>query len=121
MGVAGAGPAGLELLALLARVKSRSGPSPGSGALVRRHLDPTGTAALTGALERSGRKLSAEVLDAAIREAKGSDKPIEVLVEDGDFYRMLSVAYSDGPRFPHLTRVDDRPDLLSQVLAPRSK
>ncbi len=90
-------------------------------ALVRRHLDPTGTAALTGALERSGRKLSAEVLDAAIREAKGSDKPIEVLVEDGDFYRMLSVAYSDGPRFPHLTRVDDRPDLLSQVLAPRSK
>jgi hypothetical protein len=38
------------------------------------------------------------------------------LVENDDYYRTLSVAYFDGPRFPHLTRVEGTPDSLSEVL-----
>ena len=67
----------------------------------------------------NGHKYSADVLDAAIREAQSTRKPISVLVENDDFYRTLSVEYYDGPRFPHLVRIDGTPDLLVTVLAPR--
>lgn len=69
----------------------------------------------------NGRKFSAEVLDAAIAAAHQDHRPIELLVETGDFYRTLHVEYFDGARFPHLTRIADRADTLSQVLTPRSK
>lgn len=67
----------------------------------------------------NGRKYSAEVLDAAILQAQSNRKPIQLLVENADFYRTLSVAYFDGPRFPHLVRIKDRPDILAQVLTAR--
>jgi len=68
----------------------------------------------------NGRKYSAEVLDAAIDAAHSDRKPIELLVVSGDFYRTLSVAYSDGARYPHLTRISSVPDYLSEVLKARS-
>jgi predicted metalloprotease with PDZ domain len=153
---------------------------------IHRHLDSTGTAALMGALERSGWKLSysvqsnasvetwqkrhnqqtlrqwsiglnldkdaqiidvisdraaaqagaspgmsiiavngqkytATVLDAAIAAAQSTHKPIALLVEDSDYYRTLSVEYFDGPRFPHLVRLEGLPDTLSTVVSPRAK
>jgi predicted metalloprotease with PDZ domain len=68
----------------------------------------------------NGRKFSAEVLDAAIAAAHQDRKPIELLVESGDYYRTLRVAYFDGARFPHLARIADRTDTLSEVLKPRT-
>jgi predicted metalloprotease with PDZ domain len=60
------------------------------------------------------------VLDAAIVAAQHNHRPIELLIESGDYYRTLSVAYFEGPRYPHLTRIEGRADTLSQVLRPRS-
>lgn len=68
----------------------------------------------------NGRKFSAEVLDAAIAAAHQDRKPIELMVESGDYYRTLSVAYFDGARFPHLTRSPNTADDLSEVLKARS-
>jgi predicted metalloprotease with PDZ domain len=68
----------------------------------------------------NGRKYSAEVLDAAIAAAKGSHKPIELLIDSGDYFRIISVPYFDGPRFPHLVRITDQPDTLSEVLKRRT-
>ncbi|HWZ64603.1 MAG TPA: hypothetical protein VNX02_16410 [Steroidobacteraceae bacterium] len=67
----------------------------------------------------NGRSFSAEVLDAAIDTAHQDRKPIELLIESADFYRTLHVEYFDGARYPHLTRIADRPDTLSEVLKPR--
>ena len=64
----------------------------------------------------NGKKFTPELLDAAIVAAKASHKPIELLVENDDYYRTLSVAYFDGPRFPHLARIEGTPDTLSEVL-----
>jgi predicted metalloprotease with PDZ domain len=69
----------------------------------------------------NGRKFTAKVLDAAIAEAQTTHKPIALLVENGDYYRTLAVEYYDGPRYPHLVRVDERPDTLSGVISPRVK
>lgn len=68
----------------------------------------------------NGRKFSAEVLDAAIAAAHQDHKPIELLVESAEFYRTLSVAYLDGPRYPHLARIPNAADHLSEVLKARS-
>jgi len=83
-------------------------------------------AALAGAapgmqvLAVNGKKFTREILDAAIVAAQSSHKPIELLVENDDYYRTLSVAYFDGPRFPHLTRVEGTPDTLTDVLKSRT-
>ena len=68
----------------------------------------------------NGRKFTGEVLDAAIAAAHQDRKPIELLVESGDFYRTLRVAYFDGARYPHLTRMANTSDLLSEVLKARA-
>ena len=154
-------------------------------ALTRRHLEPTGTAALTDALERAGwrlayspeknadvevrqkrrkwterqwsiglrldkdakiidviedraaaragaapgmtivavngRKYSTAVLDAAILAAQATRQPIALLVENDEFYRTLAVEYYDGPRYPHLERIDGRPDALAAVIGARAR
>ena len=68
----------------------------------------------------NGRKYSAEVLDAAIAAAKDDHKPIELLVDTGDYFRLISVPYFDGARYPHLTRIEARPDTLTEVLKHRT-
>jgi predicted metalloprotease with PDZ domain len=68
----------------------------------------------------NGHKYSVEVLDAAIAAARETRKPIELMVESGDYYRTLSLAYFDGARYPHLARIDERPDILAEVLKART-
>jgi predicted metalloprotease with PDZ domain len=68
----------------------------------------------------NGRKYSADVLDAAVAAAQANRKPIELLVASADYYRIVSVPYFDGPRWPHLTRIEGTADLLTQTLTPRS-
>ena len=67
-----------------------------------------------------GRKYRVEVLDSALIAAQQTHRPIELLVENDEFFRTLRVEYFDGPRFPHLTRIEARPDTLTQILKPRA-
>jgi predicted metalloprotease with PDZ domain len=69
----------------------------------------------------NGKKYDDDVLDAALIEAQKSHRPIELLVENADFYRTFALPYYDGPRYPHLVRDGDGPDQISAVLAPRVK
>jgi len=50
------------------------------------------------------RKYTQEFLLAALREARKSHQPIQLLVENTDYYRTISLPYFDGPRHPHLLR-----------------
>ena len=61
------------------------------------------------------------MLDAAIAAAHVTHQPIELMVESDDFFRTLSVPYYDGPRWPHLTQIPARPDLLAAVLKARTR
>lgn len=65
-----------------------------------------------------GRKWMPPVLHAAIKAAQGTAEPIELLVENGQFFQTYSVSYHDGDRYPHLQRVDGQPDLLELMLTP---
>ena len=58
----------------------------------------------------NGRRYTPEVLDTAIAEAHTTRHPIELMVLNDDFFRTVSVAYYDGPRWPHLTQISGHPD-----------
>jgi predicted metalloprotease with PDZ domain len=66
----------------------------------------------------NGRKYSPTVLRSALRAAQGSDQPIELLVENAQFFRTYPVAYHEGPKNPHLERVSSEPDILGDILKP---
>ena len=68
----------------------------------------------------NGKKYTPDILDTALVEAQSSHRPIDLLVENDDYYRTVSVPYFDGPRFPHLQRVEGSADTLSEVLKPHA-
>jgi predicted metalloprotease with PDZ domain len=68
----------------------------------------------------NGREYSADALRAAIRAAKGTSEPIELLIENGEFYKTYKVDYHEGLKYPHLERDASKPDLLSDILRPHA-
>lgn len=68
----------------------------------------------------NGRVYTHDGLEDAIKAAKEDGKPISLLVIADDYYHTFSVDYSGGPRYPHLVRVDGKPDLLDEIIKPRA-
>ncbi len=66
----------------------------------------------------NGRKWSPTLLSAALKSAKGSDQPIELLVENAQFFKTYAVAYHEGEKNPHLERVAGQADILGDILKP---
>jgi predicted metalloprotease with PDZ domain len=66
----------------------------------------------------NGRKWTPEVIHAAIKAGQATPAPIDLLVENGQFFQVYSVAYHDGEQNPHLERVAGRRDLLELMLTP---
>ncbi len=64
----------------------------------------------------NGRRFSPEVLRDALKAAKTGTAPIELLVENTDYYKTYKIDYHGGEKYPHLVRDDSKPDLLSEIL-----
>jgi predicted metalloprotease with PDZ domain len=67
----------------------------------------------------NGRRFTREALDTAIRDAMTSRAPIEILAQNGEFFRTFAVDYHGGARYPHLVRDESKPDTLAEVLKAR--
>lgn len=67
----------------------------------------------------NGRKWTRDTLDTALAEAKTSSAPLEILAQNGDFFRTFRIDYHGGRRYPHLVRDETKADVLSEVLAAR--
>jgi predicted metalloprotease with PDZ domain len=67
----------------------------------------------------NGRKFSAEVLRNALREGKSSSAPLELLVENTEYYKTFKLDYHGGEKYPHLVRDESKPDLLSDIIKAR--
>jgi predicted metalloprotease with PDZ domain len=69
----------------------------------------------------NGRQFSPNLLHAAIKAAQGTSQPIDLLVENAQFFKTYSVSYHDGEKHPHLERTSDQPDILGDILKPLTK
>jgi predicted metalloprotease with PDZ domain len=67
----------------------------------------------------NGRRWSPEGLREAIRAAKNTREPIELLMENDDYFRNYAVDYHGGEHYPHLV-ANSGPDLLSAIAKRRA-
>lgn len=63
----------------------------------------------------NGRRWTPEGLRDAISRTKTSTEPIELLVENEEYFRTYRVNYHDGLRYPHLERIAGKPDVLTEI------
>ncbi len=66
----------------------------------------------------NGTSYSADVLRDAVRAAHTSTAPIELIVKSGDTYRVVTIDYRGGLRYPHLERDAFHSARLDDILAP---
>ena len=63
----------------------------------------------------NGRQYSAEVLRDALKAGKTGTAPLELLIENTDYYKTYQLDYHGGERYPHLVRDESKPDLLTEI------
>ena len=64
----------------------------------------------------NGRRFSPEVLRDAIKSANTSSEPIELLVENAEYFKNYKLDYHGGEQYPHLVRDESKSDLLADIL-----
>ncbi len=67
----------------------------------------------------NGRRFSPDVLSDALKINKGTSNPLELLIENTEYYKTYRLDYHDGSKYPHLVRDESRPDVLSDILKSR--
>jgi predicted metalloprotease with PDZ domain len=78
-----------------------------------------GLAESTQLVAVNGQAYSGDAIKEAIKAAKDKGPAIELIVKNGERYRVVSIDYHGGLRYPHLERVADTPARLDDILAPR--
>jgi len=66
----------------------------------------------------NGRAWSAEFLRTAVKAAATNSAPIELLAENGDYYKTFWLDYHGGEKYPCLERDTNRLDLLDEIIRP---
>jgi predicted metalloprotease with PDZ domain len=67
----------------------------------------------------NGKRFSEDVLNDVLKAAKNGSDPIELLVENTEYYRIYKLAYHGGEKYPHLVRDESRPDVLTDIIKAR--
>lgn len=80
-----------------------------------------GIAPATRIVAVNERKFNIQLLRDAIDAAVKSTAPIDIMVEDGEFYKTYHVDYHGGQKYPSLVRDESQPDLLSAITAPHAQ
>ncbi|HYV30752.1 MAG TPA: hypothetical protein VEO53_06545 [Candidatus Binatia bacterium] len=82
--------------------------------------DKAGIGAAMKLVAVNGRRWTPAILRAALKSAKTNTAPLELLVENDDYFKACVLDYHQGEKYPHLERDATKPDLLSQILKPRT-
>jgi predicted metalloprotease with PDZ domain len=69
----------------------------------------------------NGRAFTPGLLRTAIQDAKGNGPAIDLIVENTGYFKLVSINYHDGERYPQLERVDAIPNRLDDILQPLTK
>ncbi len=62
------------------------------------------------------RKFTKEILRDALKLETQNSTPLELLAQNGEFFRTYSVGYHGGERYPYLEREVSKPDLLTAII-----
>ncbi len=62
---------------------------------------------------------SKDALEDAVKAAKTGKDPIRLMVKEFNRYRTVNLDYHDGLRYPHLERIEGKPDYLTPIFTAR--
>ncbi|HTU82108.1 MAG TPA: hypothetical protein VMF61_08265 [Candidatus Acidoferrales bacterium] len=66
-----------------------------------------------------GRVWSPKRMTDAIEDAQQRRLPMSLTIQNASFLQAVNVPYYDGPRYPNLERIGGKPDVLSEIFAPK--
>jgi hypothetical protein len=66
----------------------------------------------------NGRRASDELLHNAIKDSVAAKDPIELIVDNQGFFKVLKLDYHGGEKYPHLTRVSKTAAILDDIVKP---
>ncbi len=69
----------------------------------------------------NNRRFTSSVMEDAVKRTATSTDPIELLVQNGEYFSVHRIEYRGGERYPHLERDSSKPDVLSVIIAPLVK
>ena len=64
----------------------------------------------------NGRAFTVQAFRDALAEGKTSNSPLQLIVENDDYFRTCNLDYHGGERYPHLVREESRPDVLTEIV-----
>jgi predicted metalloprotease with PDZ domain len=64
----------------------------------------------------NGRRFTPQVFRDALASGKNSSEPLQLLVENTDYFRTFSLNYHGGEKYPHLVRDESKKDMLSDII-----
>jgi predicted metalloprotease with PDZ domain len=67
----------------------------------------------------NGRRFTPRVFRDALALSKSSPQPLQLLIENTDYYRTFNLDYHGGEKYPHLVRDESKPDLLGEIIRAR--
>jgi predicted metalloprotease with PDZ domain len=67
----------------------------------------------------NARRFSHDELERALRGSRDTPGPIELIVENGGYFKTVRVDYHDGLRYPHLERTATPSDVLTAIAKAR--
>jgi len=68
----------------------------------------------------NGRRWNKDGLHTAIKETRSRHRPVELLLENGEFFKAYPLDYDGGERYPHLQRDEVSGDMLARIIAPQA-
>jgi predicted metalloprotease with PDZ domain len=67
----------------------------------------------------NGRRFNVQVFRDALSAGKNGSQPLQLLIENTDYFRTLSLDYHGGEKYPHLSRDQSKPDMLTDIIRAR--
>jgi predicted metalloprotease with PDZ domain len=67
----------------------------------------------------NGRRFDFQVFRDALAAGKSSSQPLQLLIENTDYFRTFNLDYHGGEKYPSLVRDESKPDMLTDILRPR--
>jgi predicted metalloprotease with PDZ domain len=64
------------------------------------------------------REFNADELLTEMKADVKSGASLKLIVKRAGIFRTVTIAYHDGPKYPHLVRIEGTPDLLAGIVAP---
>jgi hypothetical protein len=63
----------------------------------------------------NGHRFTIQVFRDALLAAKTNKEPLQLIVENTDYFRTFNLDYHGGEKYPHLVREESKPDMLTDI------